>query len=115
MKQIAEKHKGHEFARYYETDEGKQFRVSVNYELGGMSYFTGEVGKRGYFLSVVPVSIDVKDGRIMTETFTMFVGQKFFLEPAKMFSPKKLAALGENRARDVDVRASEMLKSQGAI
>lgn len=49
-----------EYTKDYEitnnkTDSNTHIRVSINYELGGMSYISGNIEKRGYYLSVQPI------------------------------------------------------------
>lgn len=36
----------------FTTEKGTTLYYSVNYSLGGYNYFTGEMGKRGYFLNI---------------------------------------------------------------
>lgn len=59
--------------------EYNTIRISVYYDLGGMSYFNGNIDKRGYWLSVRPTLIENKGG-YNTETFAVFGGgYKHFL------------------------------------
>jgi hypothetical protein len=64
--------------KYIEKD-GYHLKVKVDYELGGMNYFSGQVSKRGYYLYVYPVQIDTTDNRVKVESFTFFKGGKKLL------------------------------------
>jgi len=84
--------------KYIEKD-GYHLKVKVDYELGGMNYFSGQVSKRGYYLYVYPVQIETRDGRITIESFTMFNGGKKLLLEASRKSQKayeKACAMVDN-------------------
>lgn len=59
--------------------------VEVYYNKGGMNYFTSNVEKRGYYLSVQPLN---KSNGIH---FTAFTGVKQLVREAGRFSPKILS------------------------
>lgn len=63
---------------YIEKD-GYHLKVQVDYEKGGMNYFSGQESRRGYYLYVYPVQLETVDGRIIVESFTMFRGGKKLL------------------------------------
>lgn len=67
------------------TDPERILEVEVYYDEGGMSYFTGNVNKRGYYLAVQPVKLD---GGF--RSITAFSGTKALVEETKRFSAKKL-------------------------
>lgn len=67
------------------TDPDRILEVEVYYDEGGMSYFTGSVNKRGYYLAVQPVKLD---GGF--RSITAFSGTKALIEETKRFSAKKL-------------------------
>lgn len=50
--------------------------IELYYDLGGMNYFTGKAEDRGYYLSVTPVEIGMRDGRIASERYAAFTGIK---------------------------------------
>jgi len=59
------------------TDPDRILEVEVYYDEGGMSYFTGSVNKRGYYLAVQPVKLD---GGF--RSITAFSGTKALVPPA---------------------------------
>ncbi len=67
------------------TDPNRILEVEVYYDEGGMSYFTGGVNKRGYYLAVQPVKLD---GGF--RSITAFSGTKELVEETKRFSARKL-------------------------
>ena len=62
-------------------------KVEVYYSLGGMNYFTYKTERRGYYLSVCPVTIEERDGW-RSEGFTLFTGTKWLLKEVKRKSAK---------------------------
>ena len=64
--------------QYIEKD-GYHLKVQVDYEKGGMNYFSGQENRRGYYLYVYPVQIETVDDRVTIESFTMFKGGKKLL------------------------------------
>jgi hypothetical protein len=62
----------------------KEIEVSVGYELGGHSYFTGENSSRGYYMYVRPVE---RAGNFIS--FMMFEGFKCCLLPVNRQSKKQ--------------------------
>lgn len=72
--------------------------VTVEYDKGGRNIFSGNAVARGYRLRVSELTIEKRtvDGRTyLSKGFTIFGSKSasLFLEGAKMFSAKKLAAL----------------------
>lgn len=69
-----------------ETNEPNRFLIgTIRYEMGGISYFTGEQGKRGYYLSVTPEKHE--NGAV---SFMMFSGIKSLLLEASRFNQRVL-------------------------
>lgn len=67
----------------------KQLKIEVDYSLGGMNYFSGNINKRGYYLYLTPCTMN---GTIMTSTLmgkTEESGFKIFLEETKRKSKKR--------------------------
>lgn len=52
-------------------DHANYIKITFEYDLGGMNYFTGRSEQRGYYITVVPVE---RDGYM--ESFTAFTGAK---------------------------------------
>lgn len=77
------------YTEYFEKD-GRQFSVKLFYDLGGMSYYTYKVSKRGYFISVTPCSYALDGVGI---SFMMFSGYKRQVMEANRFSKKIFAQL----------------------
>jgi hypothetical protein len=67
------------------TDPDRILEIEVYYDEGGMSYFTGSVNKRGYYLAVQPVKLY---GGF--RSITAFSGTKALVEESKRFSARKL-------------------------
>ena len=67
------------------TDPNRIVEIEVYYDEGGLSYFTGGVNKRGYYLAVQPVKLD---GGF--RSITAFSGMKALVEETKRFSARKL-------------------------
>ena len=86
--------------QYIEKD-GYHLKVQVDYEKGGMNYFSGQESRRGYYLYVYPVQIETVDGRVVVESFTMFNGEKKLLMEVGRKSQKSYekacAMLDDNR------------------
>lgn len=66
------------------TDPNRVVEVEVYYDEGGLSYFTGGVNKRGYYLAVQPVKME---GGF--RSVTAFSGTKALIEETKRFSARK--------------------------
>jgi hypothetical protein len=72
------------------TDPDRILEVEVYYDEGGMSYFTGGVNKRGYYLAVQPVNLEQG-----FRSITAFSGTKALVEETKRFSAKKLQEVAQ--------------------
>lgn len=75
--------------RYIEHNDlkhGSHLEISVFYTKGGMSYFTGQVSPRGYYLSVRPVTLD--KGMV---SFDLFSGCKKLILETSRYSDKQFA------------------------
>ncbi len=69
--------------------ENQVVRLSLNYNKGGMNYFTYANERRGFYLSASPLTINKRDGWT-SEEYVGFSGSKLFVEELKRFSQKKL-------------------------
>lgn len=65
--------------KQYIEKQGYHLKVQIDYEKGGMNYFSGRESKRGYYIYVQPVRIEKLDGRIIVEQSIMFNGGKKLL------------------------------------
>ena len=74
--------------------EGKCLSISINYQLGGMSYFSGQSSPRGYYLSLTTVERSENNGFFITSC-SLFEGLKSNILPATRFSRKTLTQLAE--------------------
>jgi hypothetical protein len=63
----------------YIQKDGYHLKVQVDYEKGGMNWFSGQENKRGYYLYVFPVQIETVDNRVVVESFTLMKGSKKLL------------------------------------
>lgn len=79
------------------ADKGKSLvlEVSLSYDIGGANYFSGTSSPRGYVLHCTPVTLEKSDG-VSWRSAVLFHGLKRFVEPAKVFSARKLDALAAN-------------------
>lgn len=71
-------------------DPNRIVEVEVYYDEGGLSYFTGGVNKRGYYLAVQPVKLD---GGF--RSITAFSGTKALIEETSRFSARKLQEVAQ--------------------
>lgn len=78
------------------TINASHIKVEVYYSLGGYNYFTHKPEKRGYYISVTPVTYSNKNG-IITEGFAAFTGEKLLLKEVTRQS-KKAEAEAEEKA-----------------
>jgi len=63
-------------------------KVHTYYDLGGMNYFSGNVKKRGIYLSVTPVQRNThKDGHT-SEVTTAYTGVKYLMIEVSRWSKK---------------------------
>lgn len=75
--------------KYFDTTiENLKIKTRIYYHLGGINYFTGNVEKRGYYLSVSPVTVETS-GIYKIESFTAFSGTKVLLLECNRKSYKK--------------------------
>lgn len=81
--------------KYYiglkKNDAATHLRVEMYYNIGGMNYFTGRQERRGYYLSISPVT---RNG--IMESFTAYSGVKFLLKEVSRKSAK-----AEKQAEDL--------------
>lgn len=64
----------------YITREGQDFKVEVTYSLGGQNYITGGTDKRGYTLTVIPVTREKRNGYVVERAKSYTGYRKFLLE-----------------------------------
>lgn len=89
----------------------KHIVVSLDYQLGGMNYWSYKQEPRGYYLGCHIETREQHDGFSM-HGFTLGAGIKSFIEPAKMFSAKKLAAIEPNPELVERLKASVLAKGE---
>lgn len=63
-------------------------KIELDYNLGGMNYFTGQAEERGYYLSVCPVKRSLSPSGYMLESYGAFTGIKKNIKPVKRRSVK---------------------------
>lgn len=66
---------------------GKELKIEVFYDKGGINYFTSGTNRRGYYVAVRVVERKTDNG-FTTESFSMFGGLKRFLLEVKKQSKK---------------------------
>lgn len=84
-------------ALYYDKQNtDKQIEVYLKYDLGGLSYISGNRSKRGYSLHAQPVEIchyDFDGRKVTSKKMTAFTGAFKHLMDAQSFSAQKMMAL----------------------
>ena len=74
---------------YLERDDLKDathLKIEVFYTKGGTNYFSGDATRRGYYLSVTPVTLNKN-----SVSFTLFSGYKHLLLESKRYTDKQFA------------------------
>lgn len=72
----------------HKLGKNTHLKLQVDYELGGISYFSGSSSARGYYLYIRPVQLGKEDSYI-TESFTLFgSGYKILLKQVARKSDK---------------------------
>ena len=69
-----------------DLNDATHLEVSVSYDKGGQSYFSGRTTPRGYYLTVIPVTRSAT-----SVSFTAFTGRSRLLLETKRFSAKQFA------------------------
>lgn len=72
----------------YETINNQEYKIEVNYSLGGINYFTYIDEPRGYYLSVTPVERKIRNG-IVSESIFFGSGVKRLVREVKRKSEKQ--------------------------
>lgn len=79
-------------SKEYIKKEGfpKELKIQVYYDKGGYNWTNSEDEKRGYYLSVTPVSVFRRnDGTVMMEETAAFTGTKILLKEVNRRSKKR--------------------------
>lgn len=83
--------------RYVELEKNEMathLKIETRYDLGGPNWAYGGTTKRGYYLSVMPVTRENRNGYIL-ESYTGFSGVKQLLKEVSRKSAKAEAAAEE--------------------
>lgn len=88
------------------TTAGKVIEVSLHYEKGGSNVFSGATSKRGYYISISPISYN--NG---IKTFVMFSGAKQFVKEAARFSQNTLDNISVDESEYKDILAHVLTKN----
>ena len=75
-----------EYIKYDNLKDATHLEVKVYYTKGGPSYFSGGITPRGYYLSVIPVTVGESFVR-----FTAFTGQCQLLLETQRYTDKQFA------------------------
>lgn len=95
----------------YNESYSQDLKITVYYDKGGMNYLNGRVEKRGFYMSVQPVTRKQDSPGIQTESFMVFSGLRMFLLEAKRYSDKKFEeALKIAGEQEADLIASVVAK-----
>jgi hypothetical protein len=90
-----------------EIEGGNAIRIDVDYSLGGMNYFSGNVEPRGIYVHISPVS---RGGGF--ETYTAFSGAKMCVAELKRSTPKVLQHYEKLVADNADQLATWFVTKQ---
>lgn len=93
----------------YEELNGQTYEINLYYTKGGFSYLSDQTIERGYYLSIVPVKREEKNGIVMT-SFTAYSGCKHLVLPVKRQSDKQYRLACEKVEKD---RLIQMLFARG--
>ena len=85
-------------------------KITFDYDLGGMNYFTGRTKKRGYYLTVYPVQ---RDGDM--EGFTAFTGVSECIQECTRKSTKAETAAREKMPAYEKIMVEYITKKYGYI
>jgi len=85
-----------------------EIEISIFYDLGGMSYFSGQSSPRGYYLAVRPVE---RGGGFIS--FGLFQGLKALLVEVKRQSPKALGQAEALAATKESELIAKVLQAEG--
>lgn len=92
------------FTYTHKNNPSDTIEVLLNYNLGGMSYFTGATSERGYYLSATPV--EASGGFKIVRAFSGF---KMLVESAQRYSQKHLYSLAGEIIRDTNGQYASIL------
>lgn len=87
----------------YVEKNGVTLKVEVYYDKGGHNYLSGGWIRRGYYLMVVPVKREERNG-IVLETVTAYSGAKMLLKEVQRQSKKaeqEALALAREKTNDL--------------
>lgn len=87
----------------YVEKDGITLKVEVYYDKGGQNYFSGKWVRRGYYLMVIPVKREERNG-IVIETVTAYSGVKMLLKEVQRQSKKagqEALALAKEKINDL--------------
>jgi len=76
--------------RDYPHSDGKVVRVTVSYTKGGLNYYTYKEDKRGYWMHIQPMRIEVRDC-VTVSHYTPTAGRRMLVLEAARFSAAGLA------------------------
>ncbi len=90
-----------DYQRWYFDMDAKRFKhvkMTVYYSKGGYNYFTSETNRRGYYVSITPVTIHFRDSGFMSEESVLMGGDsggKLLIEETTRFNAKKMPEMVE--------------------
>ena len=87
-------------------------KIELNYNIGGMNYFSGRSEPRGLYLSVTPVSRTSHENGLVSESYTAFSGTKVFVKDMNRFNQKQFNNFVVNEA-DIDMLLNDVLSKNG--
>jgi hypothetical protein len=97
--------------KYFQVEgRDEEIKVSLDYELGGYSFMSGESSKRGYYAYVQPV--ERGDG---FESFAVFDGFKVLLNPVNRQSKKQEAIAREKFNVQAEQFAKRIARKKGWV
>lgn len=86
-------------------------KIELNYNIGGMNYFSCRTEERGLYLSVTPVSRVQREGYV-SESYSAFSGIKMLVKPMARLNQKVLDNF-EIKEEDIETLLSNVLSKNG--
>ena len=79
-------------------------KVHTYYDLGGMNYFSGNVEKRGIYMSITPVQRNTSDEGYTSEVTTAYTGTKFLMQEVSRWSKLLMKYTPTNQELEASIK-----------
>lgn len=95
-----------------ENAAATHIKIELRYDLGGYNMFDYTPKKRGYYIHVMPVTRETRDGYAL-ETFTAYTGYKQLVKEVTRKSAKAEAAAEAEAADIIDIMVERVCMKNG--